>query len=107
MAALAPAALLYGQTASGVLRGVTKGSAGLPVPEARGVAHNVGENSDRAVLSGADGTFVMEGLKAGRYQLTASKPGWATSSGVAVELASGQSLNVEITLAVPAQPPGF
>jgi len=77
------------------------------VPEARVVAHNVVENSDRTALTGADGTFVIGNLKPGRYQLTASKPGSAPSSSIAVELAGGQSLNVEITLGVPAQPPGF
>jgi hypothetical protein len=108
IAALVPGALLHGQSTSGVLRGVvTKGPAGLPVSEARVVAHNVEENSDRAILTGADGTFVIGNLKPGRYRLTASKPGSATSSSTVVELAGGQSLNVEITLGVSPQPPGF
>jgi len=107
IAALVPGTLLHGQSTSCDLRGVTKGPAGLPVPEASVVAHNVDENSDREVSSGADGTFVIKSLKPGRYRLTASKAGTATSSGITVELAAGQSLHVEITLGVPAQPRGF
>ena len=107
IAVLVPGDLLHGQSTSGILRGVTKGPTGLRVPEARVIAHGVRENSDRTVLTGADGTFVIGDLKPDRYQLTASKPGNATSSSIAVDLASGQSLNVEITLGAPAQPPGF
>jgi Putative beta-barrel porin-2, OmpL-like. bbp2/Carboxypeptidase regulatory-like domain len=105
---LVPGALLHGQSASGVLRGVTKGTGGLPLPGTRVVAHNVEENADRAVLSGADGTFVIGNLRPGGYQLTASKPG-EVSSTIAVQLKDGQSLNVEITLgrSAPAQPAGF
>ncbi len=73
------------------------------------VAHNVEENADRYVITGADGTFLIENLKPGHYRLTASEPGGARSPDMAVELAAGQSLNVEITLgrSVPAPPSGF
>jgi hypothetical protein len=104
---LIPMALLDGQPASGVLRGITKGPDDLPAPETRLVAHNVEENTDRAVLSGADGTFVIGNLRPGRYQLTVSKVGEVSSS-ITVQLKDGQTLNVEITLgkSVPA-PTGF
>jgi hypothetical protein len=106
---LVPGALLHGQSASAVLSGVTKGAESLPTPGARVVAHNVQENTERAILSGVDGTFVIGNLKPGRYQLTASKPDGAVSSSVAVDLVDGQRLNIEITLkeSVPVPASGF
>jgi len=101
--ALVPGILLQGQSALGVVRGVTKGPGDLPVAEARVVLHDMENKADRAVLSGTDGTFVIGNLRAGSYQLTASKAG-VVSPSIAVQLKDGQSLTVEITL---AQPSGF
>jgi hypothetical protein len=102
-------ALLHGQSTSAVLRGVAKGPDGLPVAESRVVAHNLEENTDRAVSTGSDGTFVIENLKPGRYRLTASGAGGATSTAMGVELTAGQLLNVEIGLSksAPAHSSGF
>jgi hypothetical protein len=109
MAALVPLALLHGQSTSAALRGVAKGPAGLPVAQSQVVAHNLEDNADRAVTTGADGTFLIENLKPGHYLLTARDPGGAASPAMAVELAAGQSLNVEITVgkSAPAKPSGF
>ena len=108
--ALVPGFLLHGQAGSGELRGVTKGADNLAIPGVRVVAHNLEGNAEQTVLSRADGTFVIENLKPGRYRLSASKPGEAiSSSGIEVQLNSGQTLNVEIILEknVLAQSSGF
>jgi hypothetical protein len=96
--ALIPGALLHGQLASGTLRGVTKGADGLPVPEAHIVAHNIYQNADRSTLSDADGAFVLANLPPGRYQLTASKSGKATSFTTTVQLENNQVLDVPLIL---------
>ena len=102
-------ALLHAQSPSAVLRGVAKGPDGLPASEARVTAHNMDENTKRSVVSAADGTFVFENLKPGRYKVTASEPGNATPATVEVQLNDKQTQNVEITLgkSVPAKPAGF
>jgi hypothetical protein len=68
------------------------------------MAHSTLGNTDRAVLSGADGTFVIDGLVPGHYELTVSKQGFATSSVIGVELTAGQSLRLDMTVgaALPA-----
>jgi hypothetical protein len=62
-------------------------------------AHGLDENTARIVVSGADGVFGLEYLKPGRYKLMASKEGFGSPSATSVELAAGQSLRVDITLA--------
>ena len=63
--------------------------------------HSVEENTDHTVVSGADGSFAFENLKPGHYQLTARKEGFGSSPAATVELAAGQSLHNDITLASP------
>jgi hypothetical protein len=63
--------------------------------------HNVEENTDRIVVSGADGSFALENLKPGRYQLTARKEGFGSPPATTVELAAGESLRNDITLPSP------
>jgi Putative beta-barrel porin-2, OmpL-like. bbp2/Carboxypeptidase regulatory-like domain len=70
----------------------------VPAPEAQVVVHSVDENTDRTAVSSADGTFAIVNLKPGRYQLTANKPGFASSRVTELQLAAGQSPRVDITL---------
>jgi Putative beta-barrel porin-2, OmpL-like. bbp2/Carboxypeptidase regulatory-like domain len=103
------AALLNGQPASAVLRGVVKGARGVPIPAARVVAHDVAANADHETLSGPDGSFLFGHINAGHYLLTAGKPGIPNSPTVAVDLAAGETSQVELllTAAVPGPPAGF
>jgi hypothetical protein len=90
-----------GQSTFGSLRGVTRNTDGLPLPEVQVVVHSMDEEADRTVLSGKDGVFRVEHLKPGRYQLTASKAGFI-SLPVTAELAAGQSLQSDLTLSAGA-----
>jgi len=83
----------------GDLHGVTRDANGQPLAQAQVKVHGVEENTDRTVVSGADGSFVVENLKPGHYRLTASKEGFESQSATMVELAAQQSLPVDITLA--------
>ena len=91
-----------GQTTPGVLRGVARGPAGVPMSEVHVAAHNVDEGIDLTAATGADGTFLIENVKPGHYQLTASKPGFASSPVTAVTLAAGQSVSLDLALGVRA-----
>jgi hypothetical protein len=96
----------FGQSMFGDIRGTTRNRSGLPLPEVQVAVHSVEENTDRTVVSGADGTFAFQNLKPGRYQLTASKAGFGSSPVTNVELAAQQSFPVDMTLAAPNGPKG-
>ena len=89
----------YAQSTLGVLRGVTRDPGGLVcLPNAQVTVRSLDEDGVRSVQSGADGAFVVPDLKPGRYQITARKQGFASSSVTTVELAAGQSLAVDVPL---------
>jgi hypothetical protein len=80
------------------LRGTTQNAKGLPLSGVQVVIHGVDDNSDRTLVSGNSGTFVVEDLKPGRYQVTASKAGFTRSLTSTVDVAAQQSLQVNLTL---------
>jgi hypothetical protein len=80
------------------LHGVTLNALGVPVPGARVSVHSVADNTDRSIVSDYDGTFVVENLRPGRYQLRATKGGLASTSATIVDLAPQQDLRVDMTL---------
>jgi Carboxypeptidase regulatory-like domain/TonB dependent receptor len=92
-----------GQSTFGDLRGATRDPSGLPLGQATVDARSLEENTDRKVVSGDDGSFVIENLKPGHYQLTATKDGFQSSSPVEVQLSARQSLRVDVSLALQAQ----
>ncbi len=99
--ALAVGAGAYGESTCGEIRGVTRNSGGLPLPDVQVVLHSVEENWDRTVVSGSDGAFIAENLMPGHYQLTAKKEGVGSSAVATVELGAEQSLHVDMSLASP------
>jgi hypothetical protein len=81
------------------LRGTTRGSGGQPVAGAQVVVHALeGGSADRTVTSSIDGSFKVGDLNPGRYQLVASKDGFADSPQGTLELAAGQSAEAALTL---------
>jgi len=100
IACLAPPA--HSQSTFGDIRGVTRDPSGLPLPGAAVTVHSLDENNDRKVTSGDDGAFLVENLKPGHYQLTASKEGFQDSA-IGVELSARQSLRADITLPLANQ----
>jgi hypothetical protein len=91
------------QSTFGDLRGTTRDQSGLPLPQVAITVHSVEQNNNRQLVSGDDGSYAVENLQPGHYQLTAVKAGFQMSSATAVELSARQSLRVDITLAVSSQ----
>ncbi|MGA2982613.1 MAG: TonB-dependent receptor [Terriglobia bacterium] len=85
-------------SASADVHGVTINALGAPVPGVQVSVHSVEENIDRNIVSDRDGTFVVENLRPGRYQLRATKGGLASSSVTTVSLVAQQDLRVDMTL---------
>lgn len=82
----------------GGIRGTTRNPAGEALPSAQVVVHSVEEKTDRNVTCGSDGTFVVENLKPGKYELVAQAQGFVSPPTV-VELSPGETANVNIALA--------
>jgi hypothetical protein len=83
---------------NGRVHGLIQDAAGSPVAGARVIARNSTENSDRAVVSAADGSFTMDDLKPGHYQFKAAKRGFADSPAAEKDLTVGQDLTLNLTL---------
>jgi hypothetical protein len=94
--------LSYGGGSFGAVRGVTRNAEGAPLGGVQVVIHSLDEDADCTTLSDQRGAFLVENLKPGRYQLTANKSGLASLLTATVELAPQQSLQVDMTLAAPA-----
>ena len=86
---------------SGDLRGVTCNALGTPVPGVQVSVHGVEDNTDRNVFSDRYGTYTVENLRPGRYQLRAAKGILASPSVTTVSLEARQDLRVDITLTPP------
>jgi hypothetical protein len=90
--------------------GTTRGPAGEALAGAQIIAHAL--DGDHAAISGDDGAFRVTGLKPGRYELKASKAGFASPPGKTLDLAANESLNANIDFqdsaakpVAPAHPP--
>ena len=89
-------------------RVLTIGEAPAPVRHARVVITSTNMEITRSAITDDDGRFVMPGLPAGRYNVSASKAGWLRSSygamrptrpGTAVAVAAGETRDLVIHLA--------
>jgi hypothetical protein len=82
-----------------IVRGETRDPGGLlPVANAHVWVRGLDEDSDRSVESESDGTFLIAGLKPGRYELWATKEGFTTSPTTSFDLTEGQRLNMYLPL---------
>jgi hypothetical protein len=80
------------------VHGVTVNALGAPIPKAQISLHSVEDNTTRTIVSDNFGTFVVENLKPGHYQLSAAKGALASASAISVSLGARQDLRVDMTL---------
>lgn len=102
---------LWAQTGSAVLHGVTRDSAGKPLPEVQVLVHGTGGGlrmgaADRTVVSAADGAFTVDSLAPGHYEVTPKKDGFAAASATAIDLAALDNRSVDLTLVAAPAPAG-
>ncbi len=88
----------YAQSTFGDIRGTVRDPQGLPVVQAVVTLRNLDENTTRTVTSDSDGGFLLENLKPGHYQVSATKEGFAATPQTVVELTARQSARVELSL---------
>jgi hypothetical protein len=75
--------------APGDIQGVTRNPTGEPLANAAVTIHSVDEKSDRTVTCGGDGSFWIEHLKPGKYELTARTGKFVSPNASLVDLEPG------------------
>jgi len=90
------------QSTFGSIRGTVQDASGAVIPGALVTVHSLDENFDRQATSDGAGNFVVENLKAGRYQLTVHHEGLSDAVVSAVTLEAREDLRIPITLKIAA-----
>jgi hypothetical protein len=80
--------------APGDIQGVAQNPTGQPLANATVTIHSVDEKSDRTVTCGGDGSFSVEHLKPGKYQLTAKTETFVSQNASVVNLEPGEVAKV-------------
>ena len=81
--ALAVDAAAQSQASTGQIAGTVKDSSGAVIPSATVEAFNAATGFKQKTTTGADGFYRMVLLPAGKYQVTATASGFASSTGQA------------------------
>lgn len=97
---LTVAALAQSQSTTGAIQGQIADEAGAVIPGAAIEVKNLDTNSTRSLNTDDGGRFVFLQLQPGRYQLIASKSGYATIEQQNIALTVGQTINLNLTMKV-------
>src|SRR5580698_10375588 len=92
--------LCYAQSTFADIRGTTRDPAGLALPQAVVTLRNLDENTTRSAITDDSGGYLFENLKPARYEVSASKTGFAASSTATIELTARQSARIDVTLSI-------
>jgi carboxypeptidase family protein/TonB-dependent receptor-like protein len=91
----------FAQITAATLSGIVKDDTGGVLPGADIVARNLETGISRSATSNGDGAFTLAGLAPGRYEVTATLPGFNTSVQT-IALAVAQQAGLTVTLKVGA-----
>jgi hypothetical protein len=97
--ATAPGSTAPGPSTLGLVRGVALKADGVPLEAAHVTIHSKDGDVERDVTTQTDGTFTVDDLKPGPYEITASKEGFVTPPATTVEVAQNQTSEVKLALA--------
>ena len=89
---------LHADSLGGMVHGITKNAAGQPVAGVQILARNLDDQTDRRAVSSADGRFVVDNLKPGRYEISATLASLKAALPGATELAAGQDRGLDLIL---------
>ena len=90
---------------SAILRGTVRHPGGLlPEAQARVIIRRETDASVRTELTAADGTYLVKGLPPGRYEVAATKTGFASSRLVQLNLNAGETHDLDLSLVVDSIP---
>jgi hypothetical protein len=95
---LLAAVLVYAQTPSGIISGVVRDEAKVPVPGAVITATKLDDSSTRTTLSALDGTFQLTGVAPGMYSVMAEKEGFSQLVVSSLQVLSGKPAVADFVL---------
>jgi len=93
-------ALAWGQVVGSSLSGTVRDESGGGLPGALVTVRNVETGSERKLVADADGRYSAPSISIGKYQVSASKEGFASQVKTGIDLVVGQSVTVDLTLPV-------
>ncbi|MGI4830620.1 MAG: carboxypeptidase-like regulatory domain-containing protein [Janthinobacterium lividum] len=91
------------QSTFGSIRGAVADSTGASVPGTAVTLHSTDENTDRAVTTDVDGTFLFSNIKPGHFSLGATHAGFSPTALNGITLDARQDLRLPVVLSVAAQ----
>ncbi len=95
--------LLFAQAPAGVLAGQVRDPSGLPVPDAHVTVRAPERNFARSARTDQGGAFRIPALEPGRYEVDVERAGFARYELRHVELATRQTVELDITLRLGAR----
>lgn len=90
--------LLYGQADQGAITGYVRDSTGAVIPNAQVTVTNVDSGLVLKIATGASGVYVVAPIKIGNYTVSATAPGFRTTTESSVRVDIQQRLAVNLTL---------
>ena len=90
------------QVTTSTILGTVTDRSGATIPDVRVTVKDVGTGFERVVTTGADGTYVVENLKPGQYQVSASKTGFNEKVISGITVAVDQRARIDVQLEVGA-----
>src|SRR5262245_40727670 len=90
------------QALTGTITGTVTDATGAGVPDAQVAARNVNTGLERTTSSGELGIYTLTLLPVGEYEVTAKKTGFSDLKVGPVRVGVGQSVTVELQVAVGA-----
>jgi len=100
LATLVSCGVTLAQSTLGTLLGTVTDPSGAVVPNAMVKITNIDENTSRTLTTDASGNYAAVDIKAGRYSVEVSNPGFQTTRVRGIELGARQTLGVDVTLRV-------
>lgn len=86
------------QTVTGTLQGTVSDMNGAVIPDAEIIVHNVETGQQRTLTTKGDGFYVASFMPLGRYNVTASKTGFAKAVKESIDINLNQTRVIDFTL---------
>lgn len=81
---------------TGQIQGVTRDAKGNILPQVQIILRGLADNSEHRVVSGPDGVYAMGPMVSGRYQVMATKDGFANPSITAIDIPKHETIYADI-----------
>jgi hypothetical protein len=95
---LVPGQVVLGQVDQGTITGVVQDSSGAVIPKASVTLTSIDQGWILKTISDGSGVFVFSPIKIGNYSISASDPGFQTTTQTNLHLNIQQTLNVVVVL---------